>query len=94
MRLKDMTRIDVTGQLVSHRACRRLLRHTRALRPKGDVPMYAFGLCIDQHYFLPGLATLAGPADSLTPAARRNAAVRVLTLDLTPAQALLLSNLV
>lgn len=66
---------------------------TRAPHPKGNVPMYAFGLCIDQQYLLPGLATLAGLADSLTPAARRNAAVRVLTLDLTPAQALLLSNL-
>ncbi|MFI2432094.1 glycosyltransferase family 8 protein [Streptomyces sp. NPDC018693] len=55
--------------------------------------MYAFGLCIDQRYLVPGLATIAGLADSLTSAARRNAAVRVLTLDLTPAQALLLSDL-
>ncbi|MFD5191283.1 glycosyltransferase family 8 protein [Streptomyces sp. NPDC058357] len=55
--------------------------------------MYAFGLCIDQQYLVPGLAALAGLADGLTPAARRNAAVRVLTLDLSPAQALLLSDL-
>ncbi|MFI8372387.1 glycosyltransferase family 8 protein [Streptomyces sp. NPDC085466] len=54
--------------------------------------MYAFGLCIDQQYLVPGLAALSGLADGLTPAARRNAAVRVLTLDLTPAQALLLSD--
>ncbi|MFI8514050.1 glycosyltransferase family 8 protein [Streptomyces sp. NPDC085460] len=55
--------------------------------------MYAFGLCIDQHYLVPGLATLAGLADGLSLAARRSGAVRVLTLDLTPAQALLLSDL-
>ncbi|MFE5738357.1 glycosyltransferase family 8 protein [Streptomyces celluloflavus] len=55
--------------------------------------MYAFGLCIDQHYLVPGLAALAGLADSLTPAARRDAAVRVLTLDLAPSQALLLADL-
>lgn len=55
--------------------------------------MYAFGLCIDQQYLVPGLAALAGLADSLTPAARREAAVRVLTLDLAPSQALLLADL-
>ncbi|MFH9723716.1 hypothetical protein ACH4M4_12230 [Streptomyces sp. NPDC017254] len=54
--------------------------------------MYAFGLCIDQPYIVPGLTALAGLADGLTPAARRATAVRVLTLDLTPAQALLLSD--
>ncbi|MGW1928386.1 hypothetical protein [Streptomyces sp. NPDC001919] len=54
--------------------------------------MYAFGLCIDQQYLVPGLAALAGLADSLTSAARREAAVRVLTLDLPPAQALLLAD--
>ncbi|MYW08732.1 hypothetical protein GT034_10305 [Streptomyces sp. SID2563] len=54
--------------------------------------MYAFGLCIDQQYLVPGLAVLGGLADSLTPTARHNAAVRVLTLDLTRAQALLLSD--
>ncbi|MFE3557075.1 glycosyltransferase family 8 protein [Streptomyces sp. NPDC059193] len=55
--------------------------------------MYAFGLCIDQNYLTPGLAAITGLADSLAPAARRNAAVRVLTLDLHPAQALLLADL-
>ncbi|MEY2241483.1 glycosyltransferase family 8 protein [Streptomyces sp. BF23-18] len=55
--------------------------------------MYAFGLCIDRHYLTPGLAMITGLADSLTPSARRKAALRVLTLDLTPAHALLLSHL-
>ncbi|MGW1429761.1 glycosyltransferase [Streptomyces sp. NPDC002431] len=55
--------------------------------------MYAFGLCIDQQYLVPGLAALCGLADGLTPAARRSAAVRVLTLDLTRTQALLFSDL-
>lgn len=55
--------------------------------------MYAFGLCIDRHYLTPGLAMITGLADSLTPHARRDAALRVLTLDLTPAHALLLSDL-
>ncbi|MFE2231762.1 glycosyltransferase family 8 protein [Streptomyces sp. NPDC059442] len=54
--------------------------------------MYAFGLCIDQQYLVPGLAAIASLADSLTLVARRNAAVRVLTLDLAPAQAVLLSD--
>ncbi|MEU2625266.1 glycosyltransferase [Streptomyces sp. NPDC007157] len=55
--------------------------------------MYAFGLCIDRHYLTPGLAVITGLADSLAPHARRDAALRVLTLDLTPAHALLLSDL-
>jgi len=55
--------------------------------------MYAFGLCIDRRYLTPGLAVITGLADSLTPSARRNAALRILTLDLTPAHALLLSDL-
>lgn len=55
--------------------------------------MYASGLCIDQQYLVPGLAALTGLADSLTTAARRNAAVRVLTLDLTLPQSLLFSDL-
>ena len=55
--------------------------------------MYAFGLCIDRHYLTPGLAVITGLADSLTPSARRDAALRVLTIDLTPAHALLLSDL-
>ncbi|MEU6527546.1 glycosyltransferase, partial [Streptomyces sp. NPDC046924] len=55
--------------------------------------MYAFGLCIDRHYLTPGLAVITGLADSLTLSARRNAALRILTLDLSPAHALLLSDL-
>lgn len=55
--------------------------------------MYAFGLCIDQNYLTPGLATITGLADSLTPSARREAALRILTLDLAPADALLLAQL-
>ncbi|MFI5545839.1 glycosyltransferase [Streptomyces sp. NPDC051815] len=55
--------------------------------------MYAFGLCIDRQYLLPGLAAVTSLADSLTPAARRGAALRVLTMDLPPAHALLLAHL-
>ncbi|UUU44328.1 glycosyltransferase [Streptomyces sp. NBC_00162] len=55
--------------------------------------MYAFGLCIDRHYLTPGLAAITSLADSLTPAARRSAALRVLTMDLPTAHALLLAHL-
>lgn len=55
--------------------------------------MYAIGLCIDRHYLTPGLAVITGLADSLSRSARRDAALRVLTLDLSPAHALLLSDL-
>ncbi|MEV6940775.1 glycosyltransferase [Streptomyces sp. NPDC051172] len=55
--------------------------------------MYAFGLCIDRHYLTPGLAVITGLADSLSHRARRAAALRVLTLDLTAAHAVLLSDL-
>ncbi|NBE49891.1 glycosyltransferase family 8 protein [Streptomyces boluensis] len=55
--------------------------------------MYAFGLCIDRHYLTPGLVTITALADSLTPSARRGAALRILTLDLTPADAALLADL-
>ncbi|MFD8965851.1 glycosyltransferase family 8 protein [Streptomyces sp. NPDC059568] len=55
--------------------------------------MYAFGLCIDQNYLSPGLATITALADSLAPRARRGAALRVLTLDLAPAHAVLLAHL-
>lgn len=60
---------------------------------KVDTAVYAFGLCIDRHYLTPGLAVIAGLADSLTLSARGDAALRVLTLDLSPAHALLLSDL-
>ncbi|WP_328913176.1 MULTISPECIES: glycosyltransferase family 8 protein [unclassified Streptomyces] len=56
--------------------------------------MYAFGLCVDERYLLPSLVTLSSLADSLTPAARREAAVRVLTLDLTPQHATTMADLV
>lgn len=72
----------------AHARCRPL-RPVRAPRLEGEVPVYAFGLCNDQQYLVPGLT---GLADSLTPAARREAAVQVLTLDLAPAQALLLAD--
>ncbi|MGW7413835.1 glycosyltransferase family 8 protein [Streptomyces sp. NPDC054863] len=55
--------------------------------------MYAFGLCLDQRYLVPGLAAISALADSLTPRARRDVALRVLTLDLTPSEAVLLSHL-
>ncbi|QIB42811.1 glycosyltransferase family 8 protein [Streptomyces aureoverticillatus] len=55
--------------------------------------MYAFGLCIDRHYLTPGLVTITALADSLTAGARRSAALRVLTLDLAPADAVLLADL-
>ncbi|MFE4645547.1 glycosyltransferase family 8 protein [Streptomyces sp. NPDC056730] len=55
--------------------------------------MYAFGLCLDQRYLVPGLAAITALADSLTPRARRDVALRVLTLDLTPPEAVLLSHL-
>ncbi|MHC0433820.1 glycosyltransferase family 8 protein [Streptomyces sp. O3] len=55
--------------------------------------MYAFGLCIDRHYLTPGLVTIAALADSLTPGVRRDTALRILTLDLAPADAVLLAHL-
>lgn len=55
--------------------------------------MYAFGICIDRHYLTPGLATIASLADSLTPSARKTAALRFLTFDLGTTQVLLLAHL-
>lgn len=49
--------------------------------------MLAFGLCVDERYFLPSLVTLTSLAESLTPASRKEAAVRVLSLDLAPQHA-------
>jgi lipopolysaccharide biosynthesis glycosyltransferase len=45
--------------------------------------MFAFGLCVDERYLLPSMVTLESLAGTLPPAVRRDAAVRVLTLDLT-----------
>lgn len=45
--------------------------------------MYAFGLCVDERYLLPSLVTINSLADTLDPRARRDVALRVLTLDLT-----------
>ncbi|MEV7971162.1 glycosyltransferase [Sphaerisporangium sp. NPDC088356] len=45
--------------------------------------MYAIGLCVDEQYLLPSLVTLGALAETLSPADRRDAAVRILTLDLT-----------
>ncbi|MGW6216457.1 glycosyltransferase family 8 protein [Streptomyces sp. NPDC055109] len=55
--------------------------------------MYAFGLCVDRNYLTPSLVAVAALADSLTPSARRGTALRVLTLDLTPAHLVLLAHL-
>ncbi|WP_329356709.1 glycosyltransferase family 8 protein [Streptomyces anulatus] len=55
--------------------------------------MYAFALCLDRRYLVPGLATVTALADSLTPRARRCVALRVLTLDLTRSEAVLLAGL-
>jgi lipopolysaccharide biosynthesis glycosyltransferase len=55
--------------------------------------LYAFGLCIDQNYLSPGLATITALADSLALSARRGAALRILTLDLAPAHVALLAHL-
>lgn len=43
--------------------------------------MYAIGMCVDRRYLLPSLVTLTSLADGLDAAQRREAAVRVLTLD-------------
>ncbi|WP_153813670.1 glycosyltransferase [Streptomyces sp. SUK 48] len=55
--------------------------------------MYAFGICIDRHYLTPGLATITSLADSLSPSARKAAALRFLTFDLGASQVQLLAHL-
>ena len=55
--------------------------------------MYAFGICIDRHYLTPGLATITSLADSLSPRARKAAALRFLTFDLGAPQVQLLAHL-
>ncbi|MEV7556491.1 glycosyltransferase [Streptomyces sp. NPDC089795] len=55
--------------------------------------MFAFGLCVDRRYLLPSLVTLTSLADSLTPRNRAQAAVRVLTPDLSRGEARLMADL-
>lgn len=55
--------------------------------------MYAYGLCVDEGYLLPSLVTIASLADTLSPAARREVAVRVLTLDLSRGHAATMADL-
>jgi lipopolysaccharide biosynthesis glycosyltransferase len=55
--------------------------------------MFAFGMCVDERYLLPSLVTLHSLAATLPLAARREAAVRVLTLDLTRPHAATLAHL-
>jgi len=56
--------------------------------------MYAIGLCVDERYMLPALATISSLAEGLAPRARKDVAVRVLALDLTPAHAVTLAEFV
>ncbi|MEE6259849.1 glycosyltransferase family 8 protein [Plantactinospora sonchi] len=49
--------------------------------------MYSVGICIDESYFLPALATLTSLADSRGPAEVRSISVRVLTTDLARSRA-------
>ncbi|GAA0425449.1 hypothetical protein Acor_78690 [Acrocarpospora corrugata] len=55
--------------------------------------MYAFGFCIDEQYLLPALVTLESLAQTLPAAARHEAAIRVLTLDLTRQHAATMADL-
>ncbi|MEU9213432.1 glycosyltransferase [Streptomyces sp. NPDC048415] len=54
--------------------------------------MYAIGLCIDERYMLPALATVSSLANGLGPRERKGVALRVLALDLTPAHAVTLAQ--
>jgi lipopolysaccharide biosynthesis glycosyltransferase len=45
--------------------------------------VYAIGMCIDERYLLPALVTIGSLAETLEPRSRGEAALRVLTLDLT-----------
>jgi lipopolysaccharide biosynthesis glycosyltransferase len=56
--------------------------------------MYAFGLCVDERYLLPSLVTINSLADTVSAAARRAAAIRVLTPDLSRNHAATLADLV
>ncbi|GAA3911715.1 hypothetical protein GCM10023084_74720 [Streptomyces lacrimifluminis] len=54
--------------------------------------MYAIGLCIDERYMLPALATVSSLANGLAPRERKEVALRVLALDLTAAHAVTLAQ--
>lgn len=54
--------------------------------------MYAIGLCIDKRYMLPALATVSSLANGLGHRERKEVALRVLALDLTPAHAVTLAQ--
>lgn len=54
--------------------------------------MYAFAFCVDERYLLPSLVALGSLADSLPSAARREAAVRVLSTDLSPQDVLTMAH--
>lgn len=56
--------------------------------------MLAYGFCIDEKYLLPALVTVSSLAEALQPAERRQAAIRVLTLDLTRQHAATLADVV
>lgn len=45
--------------------------------------VYAVGMCVDERYLLPALVTIGSLADALSPAARRETALRVLALDIS-----------
>ncbi|MFI6496651.1 glycosyltransferase family 8 protein [Nonomuraea typhae] len=55
--------------------------------------MFAVGLCVDERYLLPSLVVLESVASTLPPSVRREVAVRVLTLDLTPQHAVTMAHL-
>ncbi|MFG1877481.1 glycosyltransferase family 8 protein [Sphaerisporangium sp. NPDC049003] len=55
--------------------------------------VYAFGLCVNERYLMPALVTLESLARALPTADRRDAAVRVLTLDLTRQHAATMADL-
>ncbi|MEU6145063.1 glycosyltransferase [Streptomyces sp. NPDC047081] len=56
--------------------------------------MIAYGFCIDERYVLPALVTIGSLAETLRPVERRQAAIRVLTLDLTRQHAATLGEVV
>ncbi|MBA0054331.1 hypothetical protein E0L36_26810 [Streptomyces sp. AJS327] len=56
--------------------------------------MLAYGFCLDEKYLLPGLVTVGSLAEALRPAERGQAAIRVLTLDLTRQHAATLADVV
>lgn len=55
---------------------------------------YAIGLCVDEGYLVPALATITSLADTLPPRERKDVAIRVLTLDMTRSHAQTMAHLV